>query len=268
MNIVTGYKGAAHVTAQQDRFINQSAFGTATYFLPIGNRMTCTIDSATQVTIADGGVSLQGCVAVIETGQTEVLQIASGATGMERMDYICAVYTKNASGVEAVALEVKTGTPVAGTPSAPSYTSGSIEAGDTLVEVPIFQVNVDGLAISSVEKVVPDVSTAAQLLSSLNVLTTTVGTKAAVYSFTSGDDVDTVRNSIPLRNVFLFNGTGAFSQEVLQTETQLSSFGFGFKSSTITMVFVAIAAGNLYYATYNSDGTGTVYNPVNLTTNV
>lgn len=164
MNIVTGYKGEAHVTAQQDRYINQSAFGLDSYVLPTGAQLAATIDSATQVTLADGGVSIQGCVAVIEYGESEALAIESGTTGMSRIDLICARYTKNSStGVEDVSLVVITGESTTGTATAPAYTEGSIEAGDTLVDFPIYKVVIDGVAIDSVTMIASTVKTAEEL---------------------------------------------------------------------------------------------------------
>ena len=164
MNIVTGYRGEPHITSQQRRFINQSAFGTGSYVLPIGSQLSATIDSATQVTLADGGVSVQGCVGIIEYGQSEAIQIESGTVGMSRIDLICAEYTKDANGIEDLQLVVKTGTPSTGTPNDPENTSGTIAAGDTVVDFPLYRVTLDGVAIDSVTLIAPVVDTAETLM--------------------------------------------------------------------------------------------------------
>ena len=164
MNIVTGYRGEPHITSQQRRFINQSAFGTGSYVLPIGSKLSATIDSATQVTLADGGVSVQGCVGIIEYGQSEAIQIESGTVGMSRIDLICAEYTKDANGIENLQLVVKTGSPSTGTPNDPEYTSGTIAAGDTVVDFPLYRVKLDGVAIDSVTLIAPIVDTAETLM--------------------------------------------------------------------------------------------------------
>ena len=153
MNIVTGYRGVPHVTSQQDRYINQSAYGVDSYVLPIGSQLAASIDSATQITLADGGVSAEGCVAVIEYGQSESLAIESGTAGMDRHDLICARYTKDTSGIEDVQLIVLTGVPTTGTAADPEYNAGSIAAGDTIVDFPIYRVIMDGIAIDSVVRV-------------------------------------------------------------------------------------------------------------------
>jgi len=164
LNIVTGYRGEPHITSQQRRFINQSAFGTGSYVLPIGSQLSATIDSATQVTLADGGVSVQGCVGIIEYGQSEAIQIESGTVGMSRIDFICAEYTKDANGIEDLQLVVKTGSPTTGTPNDPEYTSGTIAAGDTLVDFPLYRVTLNGVAIDSVVLIAPVVDTAETLM--------------------------------------------------------------------------------------------------------
>ena len=153
MNIITGYKGAAHITAQQDRDINSAIFTNGVYILNIGSKMSATIVSANEVTIADGLIIAQGCAAEIARGTSESMTIDNGTQGMLRKDLIVLRYTKNAStGVEDMELDVIKGTPAASNPATPSYTSGSIAAGDTLAEFPLYTVNLSGITIQSVTR--------------------------------------------------------------------------------------------------------------------
>ena len=153
MNIITGYKGTPHVSAQQDRNINSAIFSSGVYILNIGSKLAATIVSANEVTIADGLVIAQGCAAEIARGTSESMTIDNGTQGQLRKDLIVLRYTKDAStGVENMALAVIKGTPAASNPSTPSYTSGSIADGDTLVEVPIYTVNLSGITIQSVTR--------------------------------------------------------------------------------------------------------------------
>lgn len=153
MNIITGYRGEPHITSQQDRYVNQGSYGAGSYVLPVGNKFAATIDSSTSVSLSSGALSIQGCVAVIESGQTETVEIMQGAAGQNRYDLICARYTKESNGVESVELVVITGSPSTGTPVVPSISSGSIENGDTPVDFALFRVNVTGITISSVTRV-------------------------------------------------------------------------------------------------------------------
>lgn len=150
MDIITGYRGEAHITSQNDRDVNMGIVGESSYILPVGSQLSATITGAAEVTIADGVLMMQGCTASIGYGQSDVLTVSAGTAGMSRKDLIVAQYTKTAGGVETLDLVVKTGTPSTGTPSDPSYTTGSIAGGDTLVEFPLYRVNMTGVSISSV----------------------------------------------------------------------------------------------------------------------
>lgn len=159
MNIIWGYKADPHITAQQLRNTYIGIFGEGTHILGVGSNLAATVVSATEVQIADGVMIAQGCTASIENGVTESLVISNGTQGMLRRDLIVAQYTKaSGTGVENMSLAVKTGTPAASNPATPSYTTGSIADGDTLVEFPLYQVNLDGISITSVDALVSTVS--------------------------------------------------------------------------------------------------------------
>lgn len=155
MNIITGYRGEAHITAQMDRDINRGIFGNDAHVVNLTGtgHLAATIVSANEIRIGAGLLVAQGCMAEIPHGTTESLTIANGAQGMQRRDLIVARYTRNTStGVEDMSLIVKTGTPAASNPSTPAYTSGSIANGATLVEFPLYRVKIDGLTITELEK--------------------------------------------------------------------------------------------------------------------
>lgn len=150
MEIVTGYKGEAHITAWQDRDVNQGAFGNGNYILGVGSKMAATVVNSNTIRIADGALCMNGCVAVIQKGTYDSVAIDSGSQGMLRRDLIVARYTRNAStGVENIALAVIKGTPTSGTPTTPSYTEGDIQAGDSLAEFPLYRVNLSGINVST-----------------------------------------------------------------------------------------------------------------------
>lgn len=159
MDIITGYRAEAHITAQQDRNVNIGIFGDGTMILAVGSEMEATIISANEVQIADGTLVAQGCTAEIAYGTTESLTITSGTQDMYRTDLIVARYTKDSgTGVESMALVVIEGTPASSSPVTPSYTSGSIAGGDTTVDFPLYKVNIDGITIDSVDCLVDIVS--------------------------------------------------------------------------------------------------------------
>ena len=157
MEIITGYRNEPHVTSQQERDINIGLLGSGVHIMDVGAKMAATIVSANEVTIADGLLIAEGCTATIERGTTESMAIENGAQGMQRIDLIVARYTKDNSSVKPVEdmqLAVITGTPAASSPAVPAYTSGSIANGDALVEFPLYRVNINGITIESVTRLV------------------------------------------------------------------------------------------------------------------
>ena len=183
MNIITGYRGEAHITADQIRDQNQGCFGDGSYILDVGSKLEATAISATSVQLADGIISHQGCTASIPHGSTEAVTIGNGTQGMQRIDLIVARYTKDAgTGVEDMELAVIQGTPAASNPSTPSYNEGSIHAGDSPVDMPLFEVALDGISIDSVTQVASVVKTQAETDAEISALNNSLKLKIKSYS--------------------------------------------------------------------------------------
>ena len=169
MNIITGYTGEPHITSAQDRDGNQGAYGVNSYILDIGSRMAASIISANEIRIADGALSHQGCLGNIDSGLYESCAISNGEQGMKRSDLIVCRYEKNSeTNVESLSLVVIEGTPDASTPADPSYNEGSIQAGDTPVDMPLFRVNINGVNVTSVTQIASNVKTQAELTNDLS----------------------------------------------------------------------------------------------------
>lgn len=202
MNIITGYRAEPHITAQQDRNVNMGIFGAGTHIVNIGSKMAATVVSANEITIADGLLVAEGCTAEIERGTSESLEIANGSQGMLRKDLIVARYTKaSGTGVEDMQLAVITGTPAASNPALPSYNTGSIVQGDTLVDFPLYTVNLDGISIESVDRMVEYAELASKVV--VDGLVTQMGTA------TLNTTAKKVTNAI---NELLSSITGAISR--------------------------------------------------------
>lgn len=156
MEIITGYRSEGHVTSQQDRITNIGIFGSGTYIIGnVGSLMAASVISANEVQIADGLLIAEGCTAEIPRGTSESLTIENGSQGTKRKDLIVARYTRESgTKIESMELVVITGTPASSNPAAPSYNTGSITGGDTLVDFPLFTVNIDGITIESVTRLV------------------------------------------------------------------------------------------------------------------
>lgn len=159
MNIITGYGGQPHIYPHHDRETNIGIFGGGTHILDVGSQMAATVISANEVQIADGLLVAEGCTAEVARGTTESMTIENGSQGMLRTDLIVARYTKAAgTAVEAMELAVIKGTPAASNPAVPSYNQGLIADGDSPVDFPLYRVNLDGINITSVTRLVDVIS--------------------------------------------------------------------------------------------------------------
>ena len=151
MNIITGYRNEPHYSQQQMRDENISVYGAGTYILNVGSQMAATVVSANEITIADGLVVAEGCTAEVARGTSESITVENGEQGMLRKDLIVLRYTKDVStNVEDMQLHIIKGTSASANPARPAHTSGSIADGDTLVEFPLYEVNISGITITSV----------------------------------------------------------------------------------------------------------------------
>lgn len=159
MNIITGYGGQPHIYPHHDRETNIGIFGDGTHILDVGSQMAATVISANEVQIADGLLVAEGCTAEVAHGTTENMTIENGSQGMMRTDLIVARYTKAAgTAVEAMELAVIKGTPAASNPATPAYNTGLIADGDSPIDFPLYKVNINGISITSVERLVDIVS--------------------------------------------------------------------------------------------------------------
>ena len=196
MNIIAGYRGEAHITSQQLRNKNIGIFGDDVCILAVGSEMAATVISANEVDIADGILVAEGCTAEITHGTVEAMAIDNGAQGMLRTDLIVARYTKNSgTGVEDMQLEVIKGTPAASNPATPSHTTGSIAAGDTTVDFPLYEVHLDGIAIDSVARI-PDVVSMAKQNDVTSLVTTVTSLVNKVGDTAMGTVAATITGAI------------------------------------------------------------------------
>lgn len=160
MEIIAGYVGEPHVTSQQERNTNIGIFGSNAHIIGgVNSELEATVVSANLVEISDGMIVCEGCTAEIPRGTNDSLVIENGEQGMKRIDLIVARYTRNANtGAESMELVVIKGTSAASNPAVPSYNTGLIADGDAIVDFPIYQVNIDGISITSVDALVDAVS--------------------------------------------------------------------------------------------------------------
>ena len=154
MDIITGYTGTPHITAENDRDINIGIFGSKSYVLQTGTMLTAEISNNNEIKVRDGVIMHQGCAASIKKNTYDSVTINNGSQGMKRIDLIVARYEKQPeTNVESLTLKVLQGTPAETSPQVPAHTEGDIQAGDTVADMPLYEVEIDGLNITEIRKV-------------------------------------------------------------------------------------------------------------------
>lgn len=147
-NIITGYTGTRHITPAMDAAVYRSAFGPDSYILSDGSQLAGSMPSVNAFTVLDGLISMQGHQIQITQ---ETLDVDTCANGYERIDLVvCRFEHDNTSLIDSASLMVIKGTEVqsGNTPSVPSYNTGSIDAGASVVDMPLYQINLNGSSVT------------------------------------------------------------------------------------------------------------------------
>jgi hypothetical protein len=197
MDIITGYTGSPHVTAEQDRDINIGIFGNESYVLRTGSQLTAEVSSNNEIKVRDGVIMHQGCAASIKKNTYDSLTITNGSQGMKRVDLIVARYSRDPStNEESLTLKVIQGTPSENSPTVPGYTTGDIQSGDLVADMPLYQVILNGLNITEVKKLFSVQGSIAELSSNLTKTNTVLeNRKPIIVDSTAQETVNLDTNS-------------------------------------------------------------------------
>lgn len=147
-NIITGYTGTRHITPAMDASVYRAAFGADEYVLSEGNKLGGSMPTINDFTILDGLVSMQGHMIQI---MQETLNVDTCATGYKRIDLICVRFTHdNSSLVDAAQLVVIKGAEVqsGNTPVEPAYNTGVIDEGASIVDMPLYRIDLSGSTVT------------------------------------------------------------------------------------------------------------------------
>lgn len=147
-NIITGYTGTRHITPAMDAAVYRSTFGPDSYILSDGNQLAGSMPSVNEFTVLDGLVSMQGHQ--IQVTQ-ETLSVDTCANGYKRIDLVCMRFAHdNNTQVDSASLIVIKGTEVAdpNDPSVPAYNTGDIDSGASLVDFPLYRIDLAGSTVT------------------------------------------------------------------------------------------------------------------------
>ena len=146
--ILTGYTGEKHITPLDDAAVYRSIDGSDSYVLAEGDMCKAEMPSINEFTIYSGLISLQGIQARITR---ETLSVDTCPTGKARIDLVVARYTHdNSSKIDNIELTILKGAEVddSNDPIPPAYNTGSIDAGATAVDMPLYEITLLGASVT------------------------------------------------------------------------------------------------------------------------
>lgn len=223
MDIITGYTGSPHVTAEQDRDINIGIFGNESYVLQTGSQLTAEVSSNNEIKVRDGVIMHQGCAASIKKNTYDSLTITNGSQGMKRVDLIVARYSRDPStNEESLTLKVIQGTPSENSPTVPGYTTGDIQSGDLVADMPLYQVILNGLNITEVKKL-----------------------------FSVQGSIAELSSNLAKTNTVLENGKPIFIDSTAQGTANLDTNSF--LKAGVTYAFIVIVSSNISSESYKQE---------------
>ena len=179
----------------------------------------------------------QGCAASIKKNTYDSLTIANGSQGMKRVDLIVARYSRDQNTKEeSLVLKVIQGTPKESGPAVPGYTTGDIQAGDLIADMPLYQVTLNGLNITEVKQLFATQDSIAELSSNL--------TKA-------NSKITTTNTNLAKTNTVLENRKPIITDSTAQGTVNWDTNNF--LKSGITYAFVVTVSSNLNSENYKQE---------------
>lgn len=270
MDIITGYTGSPHVTAEQDRDINIGIFGNESYVLQTGSQLTAEVSSNNEIKVRDGVIMHQGCAASIKKNTYDSLTITNGSQGMKRVDLIVARYSRDPStNEESLTLKVIQGTPSENSPTVPGYTTGDIQSGDLVADMPLYQVILNGLNITEVKKLFSVQGSIAELSSNLSKANTVLENRKPIFiDSTAQGTVNWDTNNFlksGVTYVFIVIVSSALNNESYKQEIScaLNSVNMGNNGNyyKLTSIFMGKCSkgDKLHITSYKNGGTWTLF---------
>ena len=150
---ITNVAGTPHVTPKQDAMFHRGMAGADSCVYNFFESFEPEVSSNQKIKARSGIGQLQGRLFCIEPSTYDEIQIANGTQGEKRIDLIVVRWTvneeKNTQTADWVVIQ---GESTTGTPVAPAYTNGNLDAGDTVADMPMYEVSLDGINVTGVAK--------------------------------------------------------------------------------------------------------------------
>lgn len=151
MIAITNVGTQPHITPLQDSMWHRGLAGTESCVLDSFEDFAAEVSSNNAVKIRSGIGMIQGRYFCIEPSTYDEVTITNGTQGEKRIDLIVCRWTVDEENkTQDGDWVVIQGTPTTGTPVAPAYTDGDLDAGDLIADMPFYEVNLDGINVTGV----------------------------------------------------------------------------------------------------------------------
>ena len=160
MKGITLHKGEPHINSGDAAAMHCGIFGEKNYAMQVGEEFRYNKVTNNAIRVYSGEGVINGRHFRILPNEYTEFTVENGNQGVKRRDLLVIRYEKLADGTESISPVTVKGTP-ASNPADPVYNRGDVYEGDTLVDFPLYRVTLDGINISTVEKlfqVIPSLS--------------------------------------------------------------------------------------------------------------
>lgn len=156
ITVYTPSSAAPHIYAEDDAQIYRALFGGASGITEADELLACTIRDNNTVRLASGVYSNQGFMVCVPHGSYEDLSVESGTQNMYRKDIVVADFTRGGGDTaDTHVFRVIKGTPASSAAAAavPEVSQDDLRSGGNRRQEILYQINIDGLSIGSIERV-------------------------------------------------------------------------------------------------------------------
>lgn len=156
MDLLTSYKGKAHLTSMQFRALIESICGSESRIANLDEKMILELAENNTVKIRSGILIHHGAVMQVKRGTYDPITYQNGSQGMKRIDLIVAKYNKSAdTKIEDAEWEIIQGEASDSDPVVPTFTEGNMQDGDLIDRCAFAELHFDGINVTEVKQLVP-----------------------------------------------------------------------------------------------------------------
>lgn len=148
VNLITGHRGTAHITAADAASINKALYGNKSAVVEFENNLSITLLSSNEAAIGTGLYYMQGRWIRVESSET--ISFDNGEVGYNRNDIVAMQYSQDAStGIEEAKIVIVKGNSVTGTATDPELIAGDIDNGDILNQQALYRIPITGINVGT-----------------------------------------------------------------------------------------------------------------------